>query len=1336
MSASTESVNEKVAPQPQQKSKGGLFSRKKQPKGELKEVEVVKKQTSEGAIVLNDGRPKVEDVQPVSFAALFRRTEKFLDCIGLIAAAGAGAAQPLMSLLFGRLTEDFVTFGHVSALADAGNAAAQAELPGAAASFRHAAANNALYLVFIGIGIFVCTYTYMLTWVWTAEVNAKRVRERYLQAVLRQDIAYFDNVGAGEVATRIQTDTHLVQQGISEKVALVVNFFASFITGFVLAYVRSWRLALALSSILPCIAVTGAVMNKFISRYMQLSLKYVAEGGTLAEEVISTIRTAQAFSTQKVLSNLYDKFILDSRKVDLKAATWHGGGLAIFFFVIYSAYALAFDFGTTLINEGHASAGTVVNVIFAILIGSFSLALLAPEMQAITHGRGAAAKLYATIDRVPAIDSANPSGRKPDNVTGHITFEHVKFSYPSRPDVPIVKDLTIEFPAGKTCALVGASGSGKSTVVSMIERFYDPLDGVVRLDGTDLKELNLKWLRGQIGLVSQEPTLFATTIKGNVAHGLINTPYEHASEEEKMKLITEACIKANAHGFITKMPDGYDTMVGERGFLMSGGQKQRIAIARAIVSDPKILLLDEATSALDTQSEGIVQDALDKAAQGRTTITIAHRLSTIKNAGRIFVMGEGLVLEQGTHEELLRDENGPYSRLVAAQKLREAKEEEAKIGDVETDTDSTDVGTQQEQPEDIEKAAEAEVPLGRSNTNHSLASEIIKKKEAQREAALARTKKGGDQDFSLVYLFGRMATINREGWWRYGVGAVFAIMTGCVYPAFGVVFAKGINAFSQTNPHDRRTQGDDSALYFFIIALCSTLSIGMQNYLFASAAATLTAKLRMVGFKAILRQDIEYFDKEENSTGSLTSGLSDNPQKVNGLAGITLGAIMQSISTLVSGMILGLIFGWKLALVGIACTPALVSAGYIRLRVVVLKDQKNKKAHEGSAQLACEAAGSIRTVASLTREEDCLQIYSESLEDPLRKSNRTALYSNALYSMSQAMVFFVIALVFWYGSRLVSTREYSVFKFFVCLMSTTFGAMQAGNVFSFVPDISSAKGAGSDLIRLFDSMPEIDAESKEGDILDHVDGRIEFQGIHFRYPTRPGVRVLRDLNLTIMPGSYVALVGASGSGKSTTIQLVERFYDPLAGKVLIDGHNIADLNVQEYRKHMALVSQEPTLYAGTVRFNILLGATKPASEVTQEEIETACRSANILEFIQSLPNGFDTEVGGKGSQLSGGQKQRIAIARALLRNPKVLLLDEATSALDSNSEKVVQQALDQAAKGRTTIAIAHRLSTIQNADCIYFIKDGRVAEAGTHDELLSMKGAYYEYVQLQALSKK
>ncbi|KAG2107280.1 multidrug resistance protein 1 [Suillus discolor] len=1242
-----------------------------------------------------------------------------LNLFGVFCAVVAGASQPLMTFIFGNLTQDFVAFGlaeneyYQSLQSQDANVIeqAQATLDAAASSFRHSANLDASYLVYIGIAMSISTYLYMYTWVYTSEANGKRIRERYLQAILRQEIAYFDDIGAGEVATRIQTDTHLVQLGISEKVTLAVTFVSAFFVGFILAFSRSWRLALALSSILPCISIIGGVMNKFVSKYTQLSLRHVAEAGNLAEEVISTVRTAQAFGTQKVLSGIYDTNVDASRVVDTKASIYQGAGLGCLLFVIYAAYALAFDFGTTLINEGQANAGQVVNVFMAILIGSFSLASLAPELQAITRACGAAAKLFATIERVPIIDSASLGGLKPENITGEITFEDVTFNYPSRPDVPILKGINITFPAGKTTALVGASGSGKSTIVSLTERFYDPLSGSAMLDGTDLRELNIKWLRSQIGLVSQEPVLFATTVRGNVAHGLIGTSYEDASDEEKFQLIKAACIKSNADSFVSHLPQGYDTMVGERGFLLSGGQKQRIAIARAIVSDPRILLLDEATSALDTRSEGIVQDALDKASTGRTTVTIAHRLSTIKDADCIIVMGKGLVLERGTHAELLADENGAYHRLVIAQTLREGHE------DPETVISSDEKDSEKPRSDDLD----------------------IKSTIRTIDVVSQPKEKVGDQtpkeDYGLFYLMRRIAGLHREGLHRYLIGSFFAICKFAEYISSAALIWLAISGFSATTNSERRYQGDQNALWFFILAILYGFCAGFQNYLFASSAAVLTAKLRSISFKAILRQDIEYFDNDKNSTGALTSSLSENPQKINGFAGVTLGTIVQSITTIFAGLAIGLAYAWKPALVGMACIPVLMSAGFIRLRVVVLKDQNNKSAHENSAQIACEAAAAISTVASLTREEYCLNLYRQSLEGPLRQSIRTALWSNMLFALSQAMAFWVMALVFWYGTTLVSQLEISTQSFFITLMSTVFGAMQIANVFAFVPDVSSAKVAANAIIRLLDSTPTIDAESTEGKSVpsENIKGHIQLDNVHFSYPTRPGFRVLRGFSLIVEPGTYVALVGSSGCGKST---LLERFYDPLSGQILLDGEIIDEFNVQAYRQQFSLVSQEPTLYSGTIHFNILLGAFKSESEVTQREIEAACRDANILEFVQSLPDGFNTQVGGKGFQLSGGQKQRIAIARALLRNPKVLLLDEATSALDSNSEKVVQDALDKAAKGRTTIAIAHRLSTIQNADCIHFIKEGRISESGTHDELLARRGDYYEFVQLQALSKK
>ncbi|KAJ7501193.1 P-loop containing nucleoside triphosphate hydrolase protein [Mycena galericulata] len=1285
----------------------------------------VKADDSQSSVDEKVGEKSKEEpkVPPVSFFALFRfatRGELLLNFIGLVAAAASGAISPLLSIFFGNLTQDFVAFTFTLAEAQAGSAEAAAQLPAAAANFRHASAKNATYMTLLGAGMFVCTYIYMHTWVVTSELSAKRIRERYLQAVLRQDPTFFDSVGAGEIVTRIQTDTHLVQQGISEKVALSVFFTAGFVSGFVLAFVRSWRLAIVLSTMLPFMSLIGGLMGKFVSRYTELSLKHVAEAGTLAEETISTIRTAHAFGTQETLAQMYDVFIGKARAVDIKAATLQGGGLGAFYFTIFSAYALSFSYGVTLLNRGEANAGTVVTVFMAIMTGTFSLVILGPEVQAIVLAMGAASKLFTTIDRVPLIDASSPAGLKPTPVTGSLSVSDVRFAYPSRPDVPVLKGVSIEFPAGTMSALVGASGSGKSTILALVERFYDPdpeqgngegkARGVVRLDGVDVREINLQYLRAQIGYVAQEPTLFNASVRDNVAYGLLHSAYADSPEAEKLARIQDACVRANAQGFIEKLPEGYDTLVGERGFLLSGGQKQRIAIARAIVADPKILLLDEATSALDTESEGVVQRALDNAREGRTTIVIAHRLSTIKDADAIYVMAEGAVLEHGTHNELLSNPESMYSQLVEAQKLRDEKEE---TGDGPGAAGSawSIVDT---------------LPASASTSLESLQKQVLDPARSAKDKGVAA--------LGLFDLFVKLARINRESWRKYMIGAVFAILNGMVYPAYSVIYSKGIIAFSDPDPHVRRHLGDRTALYMFLVAIGSAIAVAMQNYLFGSAAASFTGKLRTLLFRAILGQQIQFFDSEDNNTGSLTANLSDHPQKVKGLIGITLGAIIECIATLATGWIVGLIFVWKLGLISIACSPLLFFTGYIRLRVIVMKDEQNKLSHADSAQVACESAASVRTVAALTAEEHCCARYSESLLRPLQDAKRAAALSSLLYATSQTTVYWVISLIFWYGSVLVSRQECTTFQFFITLMAATFGSMNAGNVFSFAPDVSVAKSAGSAIMKLLESGPGIPPFSPApSDEAEKSAGHLKFDNVQFTYPTRLGTKVLRGLSFEAKPGQYIALVGASGSGKSTVIQLIERFYEYDAGKISLDGVAIDTLNIQAYRRRMALVSQEPTLYAGTVRFNILLGAVKPEAEVTQKEIEDVCRDANILEFIQSLPDGFETQVGGKGSQLSGGQKQRIAIARALMRDPKLLLLDEATSALDSGSEKVVQEALDTAAAGRTTIAIAHRLSTIQNADLIYFIKDGVISESGTHDDLLRRNGDYSSFVRLQAL---
>ncbi|QIW98788.1 hypothetical protein AMS68_004306 [Peltaster fructicola] len=1254
------------------------------------------------------------DTPPVklSYFGLYRyatRLDIIVMVVSSICAIAAGAAMPLMTVVFGNLTGTFGTY-----FTDPQGVGYD--------NFIGQVSHLTLYFVYLGIGEFVTQYICTAGWLYVGEKMAARIREDYLAGILRQNIAYFDARGAGEITTRITADTNLVQEGLSEKVALFMTYIATFIAAYVIGYIKNWKLTLILTSTIVAIVLTMGFIGSFMTKWNKESLSAYAEGGTVAEEVISSIRNAVAFGTQEKLARQYDYHLGQAEKSGFKMKILLGSMLGILMMYVYLNYSLSFWEGSRLYVDGQIDYSSVVTILLAIMIGAFSLGNVAPSVQAFSTAVAAANKIFSTIDRVSPLDPKSEAGDIIKTVEGNVELRHIRHIYPSRPEVVVMEDVSLEVPAGKTTALVGASGSGKSTIVGLVERFYDPVNGEVLLDGVNVQKLNLRWLRQQISLVSQEPTLFATSISNNIRHGLIGTQYEHASEADVKARIESAAHMANAHDFIMQLPEGYETNVGERGFLMSGGQKQRIAIARAIVSDPKILLLDEATSALDTKSEGVVQAALDKAAQGRTTIVIAHRLSTIKDADNIVVMSQGKIVEQGTHNDLL-ERKAAYFKLVEAQRIaqetEQKREEEIPILD-ELDPNVKTPATEKEgfevDPDDLK--------LGRTRTGRSESSKILDGKPQEIEAK-----------YSLWTLIRLVGSFNKPEWYYMLTGLFFSILAGGGNPTQAVFFAKSILAFYNPDFGQLRTDINFWSWMYFMLAMEQLISYLGQGVAFAYCSERLVHRARDKAFRSMLRQDISFFDREENTAGALTSFLSTETTHLAGISGTTLGTILNVLTTLIAAFVVSLAIGWKLALVCIATVPVVLACGFFRFWMLANFEGKKKKAYEKSASYACEATSAIRTVASLTREDDVWNNYHQQLIDQRQRSVSNILWSSALYAMSQSFMFLCIALGFWYGGTLLGRMEYSPFQFFLCFSAVIFGSQSAGTIFSFAPDMGKAKHAAAQMKELFDRKPTIDTWSTEGKMLDSMEGSIEFRDIHFRYPTRPEQPVLRGLNLTVKPGQYIALVGPSGCGKSTTIAMLERFYDPLVGGIYVDGHEISSLNINNYRNFLALVSQEPTLYQGTIRENILLGADRAPEDVPEEAIIQACKDANIYEFILSLPDGFATVVGSKGSMLSGGQKQRIAIARALLRDPKILLLDEATSALDSESEKVVQAALDAAAKGRTTIAVAHRLSTIQKADMIYVFDQGRIVENGTHNELLQKRGRYFELVNLQSLGR-
>nr|XP_039263789.1 ATP-dependent translocase ABCB1-like isoform X2 [Styela clava] len=1285
--------------------------------------------TSNGTPVTKDGKTESKDIKDdtseIGYFGIFRFAtgkDYFYILIGTISAIIHGASLPVMFIFFGDMTNSFVSYGKYEPCAFNYTLCVQQgvidpnvttffefvqELEEYGTELNSEMARYSLYYVYLAIIILVFASIQVYFWMLQAVRQVRQIRIKFFQSILRQDIGFFDLNSVGELNTRLADDIQKIQDGISDKVSISIQMFARALAGLVIGFIYSWKLALVILAVSPLLGISAAMLFKIATAFTKKELQAYAQAGAVAEEVISSIRTVVAFGGEEKECERYDENLIPAKETGIRKGTISGSGIGVVMFILFSTYGLAFWYCSTLIFDGELSTGNMLTCFFGVLIGAFALGQSGSNMEYFSAATAAAGKIFEIIDREPPIDSFSTEGHKPQQVSGQIEFKNVDFTYPSRPDVQVLKGISFKAEVGKTIALCGQSGCGKSTCVQLIQRFYDPQNGVIEFDGHDIRTLNTRWLRENIGVVSQEPILFDTTIRENIKYGR-----DGVTDQE----VEEAAKQANAYDFIMKLPNKFETLVGEGGAQMSGGQKQRIAIARAIVRNPKIMLLDEATSALDTESESIVQAALEKASQGRTTIVIAHRLSTIRNSDVIIGFSDGKVMEQGSHNELLKLEDGVYQNLVHMQTY----------------------GT-----EDVEKKEEKETA---EIDNLPLQDEIKsapKRRSTKRKRVLSEssTKSGGkdeevvmdeeeeEEDLPEVP-FSRVVALNKPELGFIISGCFAAAVNGGIQPCFAILFSGILGIFGEPDNIDhQKDQVRLYALLFVAIGAAAFIANLIQAASFAKSGEELTSRLRSRGFRAMLRQDIAYFDDHRNSTGALTTRLATDASRVQGCTGVRAGTVIQNICAL--GVALGIAFayGWQLTLITLCFVPFMIIAGFIMMRLLTGKSGTESKAYEKAGSIATEATLNIRTVASLTKEQYMFDKYKEALVFPFSKSQQKALFYGVSFGFSQCIVFFAYAATFRYGAYLVEEGVMSFDNVYKVLMAVIFGAFAVGQTSSFAPDYAQAKISTNRLFKLLDRVPEIDSYSPEGETPESSRGKTAIYNAKFNYPTRPDFLVLKGLSVAVEPGQTIALVGQSGCGKSTCIQLIERFYDPTEGQVLLDDKDNKSLNISWLRRQMGIVSQEPVLFDRSIADNIRYGDNTYVASM--EEVVAAAKAANIHNFIETLPDGYNTSVGDKGTQLSGGQKQRVAIARALLRNPKVLLLDEATSALDTESEKIVQDALDAARQGRTCIVIAHRLSTVKNADNIAVVENGTIVEFGKHDELLALQGSYFSLVNAQ-----
>uniref|UniRef100_A0A1I7RJB3 ABC transporter ATP-binding protein n=2 Tax=Bursaphelenchus xylophilus TaxID=6326 RepID=A0A1I7RJB3_BURXY len=1122
---------------------------------------------------------------------------------------------------------------------------------------------------------------------------AAHLRSRFIKSILRQDAQWFDQQKFGALNTQLNDNISRIHDGIGDKVGLLIRCMCQLIVTLIVCFVIDWRITASMIVSAPLSCLIMSSMARMISSSTAKQLPLLDKSGAILQETIMNVKTVQSCNGQQEMIKKYHDSLLAARIHGILIGVWQGLFDGMFFVVIYVFFAIGLVYGGYLYYMDEIASGDVFIITTMLTMSVYFVGFISPHIMSVFKARVSAAIIYQQIERIPDIDCYNDYGEELPNCKGHIKFEDVKFAYPNRKDRQVLKGVTWEARPSETVALVGHSGCGKSTSISLLTRLYDVTAGKITIDGVDIRNLKITTLRQIIGIVQQEPVLFNGSIFENIKLG---------DDSITMDKAERACRMANAHDFIQKLEHGYNTNIGSGEIQLSGGQKQRIAIARAIVNNPPILLLDEATSALDAESEIHVQQALKHATQGRTTIVIAHRLSTLRDVQKIIVYDSGAVVEIGSHVELSEKEGGLYSSLVKHQQFKS-----------------------------VDKEQTNEEPM------------VMKRKETLRGSSLMSRDSVSVPDLGAEIAAEEPEYTDRKP--RYGLltlykncqgeyvkfitGAIFCCVRGMELVFYVVGLTLLFDAFRNKEvPWEQFAVGLELVGWFNVAlgfyALIAILgSLAFLNW----AGENVLIKLKVRALSTILSQGAAYFDRPQTSPPKLVQRITNDSLNCKAAMDIRLYHVLNNAFCTFMQFIVTFAMSWHIGVVGTILYIAILAVLGCMARMMQDGIRAVQK-RDDSPKLAVEIIENTKTIQLLTREKYFAEKYDQSLEAPESEEKKVIWADSVTFSITQSAMYLSDVICYSCALWMIYYWDADVTRMFMAC--NTMSTMSWSILFISISlvEMMHAAPATNSLFSIFGEDLCVDANEEYGET-PKVMGNVVAEKVFFSYPTRPDITVTNGLNVKALAGETIALVGPSGGGKSTIINLLQRFYEPKSGNVSVDGNAINSFKLSYLRSEMALVGQEPVLFSGTIYENATLGM----EDVDPHWVMEAFELANAKKFIENLPEGYDTEVGEKGAQLSGGQKQRVAIARALVRRPKILLLDEATSALDAESERAVQQALDTAASGRTCITIAHRLSSIQHADKIYFISNGRVTEVGTHAELMNADGAYADMIRKQDL---